>query len=43
MGGAPQQMGGAPQQMGGAPQQMGGQQNGFPPGAVGLPAPQPNR
>ena len=42
-GGAPQQMGGAPQQMGGAPQQMGGQQNGFPPGAVGLPAPQPNR
>ena len=43
MGGAPQQMGGALQQMGGAPQQMGGQQNGFPPGAVGLPAPQPNR
>ena len=54
MGGTPQQMGGTPQQMGqvqalgNVAQQTGqmqqqGQQNGFPPGAVGIPAPQPNR
>ena len=51
MGGAPQQMGGAQgtvQALGNVAQQTGqmqqqGQQNGFPPGAVGLPAPPPNR
>ena len=49
--GPPQQMGGAQgtvQALGNVAQQTGqmqqqGQQNGFPPGAVGLPAPPPNR